>query len=325
MLAVMTTYSLADVRAVCKPRDAWWTVLLVDPIACRLVRLLASRTSVRPNQVTAVAFLLGMCSAACFAMGEWKFFALGALFFHLGFIADCVDGKLARLTGTGTPFGQWMDFILDQVRLVVCSFALAYGLVQSTGRAEAAYLAGVIIAFDLLRYLNGPQMGKVRRSMRSRLAKALQESEGGIELQRLRVEPAGRAAGTVVKERVTEKVQGHRRRRTRRGRRREAHRGLHQDITSRFPLYQRVRRKLLAHRIRTHLVSGIEYQMAVFVVAPLLGPRAVPYLVGVFGVLMLMFEALLVIKLWMSTRNFTATMRRIEARRKERVGEPLVH
>lgn len=323
MLALMTTYSPADVRAVCKPRDAWWTVLLVDPIACRLVLFLANRTSVTPNQITAVAFLMGMCAAACFAVGERGYLALGALFFHLGFIADCVDGKLARVKGNGTVFGLWLDFILDQVRLVVCSFALAFGLVHSTGRPEMAYLAGVIIALDLARYLNGPQMAKVRRTMRYRLMKAM--SEIGNEERGGSVAGVGPGiAGEPGDDGGDAAAGGKKRRVRRRVRKRAAHRGLHGGIAARFPWYHRVRERLLAHRIRTHLISGIEYQMAVFVVAPLMGPAAVPYMVGVFGTLLMIFESLLVYKLWISTRDFSKEMRRIQAQRRSRAEEQLV-
>ncbi|MDF5751394.1 CDP-alcohol phosphatidyltransferase family protein [Spongiactinospora sp. TRM90649] len=336
----MTTYSLADVRAVCKARDAWWTVLLVDPIACRLVRLVAGRTSITPNQVTAVAFVLGTCAAACFSVGSWGFLALGAVFYHLGFIADCVDGKLARLKGNGTSFGLWLDFSLDQVRLVMCSFALSYGIYQQTGRVEAAYLAAVIIAFDLFRYLNGPHMAKVRRAMRERLVAAMaeaRETEPSAALRRLdryaeeaqaehvsaddhRHDPPAAAPVPGSGEHVELRVQ--------------AREGLQSGFRSRFPWYTRAREALLAHRIRTHLISGIEYQMAVFVIGPLLGPAAVPYAVAVAGGLLMLFESALVYKLWMSTRDFKRTMRRLTvkaekaerraAREQNRIDAPII-
>ncbi|MGW0537187.1 CDP-alcohol phosphatidyltransferase family protein, partial [Streptomyces sp. NPDC003032] len=59
---------LAEVRRITqKKRDAWWTVLLVDPVATPLVRFTAMRTRITPNQITWGAFLLGLGSAACFA------------------------------------------------------------------------------------------------------------------------------------------------------------------------------------------------------------------------------------------------------------------
>jgi hypothetical protein len=52
-------FTLDEVRArTYKDRDAWWTVWLVDPLASRLVRLVAPYRSVTPNRLTIAAFLL---------------------------------------------------------------------------------------------------------------------------------------------------------------------------------------------------------------------------------------------------------------------------
>src|SRR3954447_20267970 len=59
--------SLQDIREqTYKVRDAWWTVLLVDPLAVRLVRLVAPYRWITPNLLTVLAMLLGVGSAACF-------------------------------------------------------------------------------------------------------------------------------------------------------------------------------------------------------------------------------------------------------------------
>jgi hypothetical protein len=374
MLTVMR-YSPADVRAVCKQRDAWWTVLLVDPVACRLVRFVANRTSTTPNQLTGVAFVLGLCAAGCFATGEAGYLALGALLFHLGFVVDCMDGKLARLKRNGTTFGLWLDFSLDQLRMLICSFALSWGLYQQTGRVEAGFLAAVIIAFDLVRYLNGPQVAKVRRAMRDQVRAAIsaahaQEQAHGEptergEAQRRALERLYARSAHAEREDLREQgihpedqerpgtrdgtVEDHRPggpgaevgggadggAEGRRGgeaqrRRAQAREQLHQGFAARFPWYASLRGTLIAHRIRTHIVSGIEYQMAVFVVGPLLaalvGASVLPYVVGIAGAAMLLFECVLVYKLWMSTRDFARVMRRIRAPRTcetdDRVGAP---
>ncbi|NED79942.1 CDP-alcohol phosphatidyltransferase family protein, partial [Streptomyces sp. SID11233] len=46
-------------KLVQKKRDAWWTVLLVDPLATPLVRLTARYTRITPNQITWAALILG--------------------------------------------------------------------------------------------------------------------------------------------------------------------------------------------------------------------------------------------------------------------------
>jgi hypothetical protein len=85
---------------------------------------------------------------------------------------------------------------------------------------------------------------------------------------------------------------------------------LHQEFRHRFPWYLRFRSFLLRHRIRTHLVSGIEFQMAVFIVAPALDSVAA-VTVGA-GVLLLVFELAIIYKLLLSTRDFTRTLASFE-------------
>ena len=61
---------------------------------------------------------------------------------------------------------------------------------------------------------------------------------------------------------------------------------------------------------RTHLFSGIEYEMTVFIVAPLTG-WIIPVSVAA-AALLLIFEAWLVVKLWRQTRAFAARLERAE-------------
>ncbi|HEV7626842.1 MAG TPA: CDP-alcohol phosphatidyltransferase family protein, partial [Streptomyces sp.] len=81
---------------------------------------------------------------------------------------------------------------------------------------------------------------------------------------------------------------------------------LNQEFRHRFPAYLRMRSFLLRHRIRTHLVSGIEFQMAVFIIGPLFD--AVFPVTLVSGGLLLGFELAIVYKLLLSTRDFTRTI-----------------
>lgn len=81
---------------------------------------------------------------------------------------------------------------------------------------------------------------------------------------------------------------------------------LHAQFRHRFPWYLRVRRALLRSRIRPHLISGIEFQMFVFIIGPLIGHILMTTLVS--AVLMGIFELIIMYKFWLSTRDFTAVM-----------------
>lgn len=166
----MTAFTLAEIQErTYKKRDAWWTVFLVDPLAGRLVVWTANHTSITPNQLTFGAGLLGLGAAACFTQATWPWLVAGALLFHLSFVLDCMDGKIARLKGTGTVFGAWVDFVFDRIRFFACMMALLLGQWVHTGEIAYLLLAPLLTFFDLLRYLNGTQIAKTRRTMRRRL------------------------------------------------------------------------------------------------------------------------------------------------------------
>lgn len=256
-------YSRDDVLAVAKPRDAWWTVLLTDPIAIPLVKEVANRTRIGPAQLTALAVATGIGAALCFVQGSIGWLIAGAALFQAGFVLDCMDGKLARLTGTGSVFGGWLDFAADQTRFLMCAMALLIGRYHATGQTIYLYASVFVVFCDLFRYVNATQMAKVKRSMRARMRKL---PAGGPP------RPAGDGPDGA---------------------------------------YARLRRRLLDRRIRMHLVSGIEFQMAVCVVAPV--STAIVPVVLVAGGLLLVFEAALVARLWRSTRRFARVLAEPEA------------
>ncbi|SCL31004.1 CDP-alcohol phosphatidyltransferase [Micromonospora rhizosphaerae] len=270
-----------------KDRDAWWTVWLVDPVASRLVRLVAPYRWITPNRLTTAAFLLGLAAAACFALQDYPWLVAGAVLFHLSFVIDCMDGKVARLNGTGSVFGAWLDYVFDRLRVLVCTIALMAGQFQRTGDLTYLWVGGGVIFLDMFRYLNALQIGKVKDQMRAELS-ALQ-GEGGVRPafveETVQQQPVGAATADQLAagERPVVDVYG--------------------DFRTRFGLFVRFRNALVRQRIRAHVVSGIEFQMAVFIIGPLTG-----FIIGsavVAGGLVVAFELLLIYKLRAATRSFT--------------------
>ncbi|MFD8072098.1 CDP-alcohol phosphatidyltransferase family protein [Streptomyces sp. NPDC059718] len=313
---------LAEVRRLTeKKRDAWWTVFLVDPVATPLVRWTAMRTRLTPNQITWGALLLGLGAAACFALADWKWLILGAVLYHFSFILDCMDGKLARLTGRGSEFGGWLDYIFDRVRVVCCAAALMGGQFYRTGDSIYMWLALAVIFLDALRYLDALQIFKVRANMRKKLElrqsevhskqslrfmeDLLREEEAGDETPK-GVVPAQRAAVPATTQTVTADA----------GAQGEPADGqapvvdLQQSFKKRFASYGAFRDFLIRHRVRPHLISGIEFQMAVFIIAPLTG--AVIGTTIAAAVLLLLFEFAIIYKLLLSTRDFERLMARLD-------------
>src|SRR5699024_5433647 len=59
---------------------------------------------------------------------------------------------------------------------LVCAVALMGGQYAVTGNQVFIWFAMGIVATDMFRYLNGPQMAKVRSAMRKNIARAVRES-----------------------------------------------------------------------------------------------------------------------------------------------------
>ncbi|MDP6952710.1 MAG: CDP-alcohol phosphatidyltransferase family protein [Alphaproteobacteria bacterium] len=88
------------------------------------VRPLA-KTSVTPNQITAVRLATGLAAAAALAAG---FLHLGAGLWLLSMLCDRADGMLARLTGKSTPWGHKFDLVSDFLATGLLFIGLGAGM-----------------------------------------------------------------------------------------------------------------------------------------------------------------------------------------------------
>ena len=129
-----------------KKRDYWWTVIFTDPIALPLVRLLARRRWLTPDQVSIIAAFLGALVGPLFALGNRAGLIAGGLMFQTAFIVDCIDGKLARALGTTSAKGEMLDRVGDATRRASASLGLAIFLWRSDDYADDAILVAAIYA-----------------------------------------------------------------------------------------------------------------------------------------------------------------------------------
>ncbi|MBO2456826.1 CDP-alcohol phosphatidyltransferase family protein [Actinomadura violacea] len=310
----MANFTLDDVRQrTYKARDAWWTVVLVDPLASHLVKFTANRTRITPNQLTVGALVLGLGAGACFAAASWPWLLVGALLYHLSFTLDCMDGKIARLKGTGSVFGAWLDYIFDRVRVLACAVALMAGQYAATDNVAYVWTALGVVFLDMLRYMDALEIYKVRSQMRTTLIETRRQAEELEEAVR-RASGAAPEAGEVGADlrsaegalgadpEMEERVLGDTDR---------ANHDLQAGFYKRFPWYLRIRNVLLRGRIRPHLISGIEFQMGVFIVAPVIAaavPGAIIPVVCVSAAGMLAFELFIIYKFWLSSRDYSRSL-----------------
>lgn len=124
--------------------DELVNVYLLRPIAGIVVKFLYP-TSVTPNQVTAVAMLIGLVAGILYAHGSAPFVAVAGICMTLKDIFDSADGQLARAKGAGSRGGRFLDSIGDFVVNAVAFAAIGYTL--SKDSASSWYLVLATGAF----------------------------------------------------------------------------------------------------------------------------------------------------------------------------------
>lgn len=137
----------AAAAAGAKPLDAWWTVLVVDPVALRVLPFLNGLSFVTPLRLTLVGAALSAASIPAFATER---FLVGALLFQAGFFFDCLDGKLARMRGETSTLGAFLDQALDVLIRAGAFVALAWHAFPDS-RIAPVLVATVVLVESWLR------------------------------------------------------------------------------------------------------------------------------------------------------------------------------
>lgn len=111
----------------------------------RLGRVLAAASYVAgltPNQVTGISALLSGAGIALVALAEpaaWQAAAV-TLCLVLGYAFDSADGQLARLRGGGSWAGEWLDHMVDCVKLSALHGAVLIAAYRFFDLGSAGYL-----------------------------------------------------------------------------------------------------------------------------------------------------------------------------------------
>ncbi|HRW18419.1 MAG TPA: CDP-alcohol phosphatidyltransferase family protein [Dermatophilaceae bacterium] len=122
------------------------------PLGRRLAAIAAVR-GLTPNQVSALSALCSFTAIAVLALvapAWWVGVVVSALLV-LGYALDSADGQVARLTGAGSPFGEWLDHMIDCAKVSSLHLATAVHLVRFSGLDLAVALVpfGYLLAANV--------------------------------------------------------------------------------------------------------------------------------------------------------------------------------
>lgn len=95
----------------------------------RYLAALAYRAGLEPNAVTGISAFFTFSGIALLATvpPSWRLGVVVALLLVLGYAFDSADGQVARLRGGGTLAGEWLDHMVDSVKVVTLPLALLVG------------------------------------------------------------------------------------------------------------------------------------------------------------------------------------------------------
>lgn len=96
----------------------------------RLFAALAVPVGISPNQITAISAVFTFSGIALIALAPVSI-AVGvgvASLLAVGYALDSSDGQVARLQGSGSMAGEWLDHCVDAVKTILLPLAVVVGL-----------------------------------------------------------------------------------------------------------------------------------------------------------------------------------------------------
>jgi phosphatidylglycerophosphate synthase len=119
-------------RLTYQPLGKYWAF----PLARRLAEYLCP-TSIRPNALTLTSGALMLSAAGLIAAGpdDWSSRFAVSLSMALALVLDTADGRLARLQGTSSAFGRWLDQVLDELADLALHAAIAWAAFRRDANA----------------------------------------------------------------------------------------------------------------------------------------------------------------------------------------------
>lgn len=133
-----------------KPVDSILGILFYRKISIKISRFLI-KTSITPNQITIMSFLIILLAAILFLTGLYLYLIIGAILLHFSLIFDCVDGEIARMKALESKVGVLLDEALDNIGYFLIFLCLAYGVYQQLELIWIWLLAIFIISGYLMK------------------------------------------------------------------------------------------------------------------------------------------------------------------------------
>jgi len=106
-----------------------------------IARFLAKFSAITPNHISILSFLVALISGLAFSLRRP---IIGGILAQLSSILDGADGDLAALTNRISPFGGFLDTVLDRYADAAILSGMIYSLLFTSGVNIAYVIIGII-------------------------------------------------------------------------------------------------------------------------------------------------------------------------------------
>ena len=122
---------------------------VADPVARVLLGWRIRGSRIRPNQLTVLGLFCSMLATAAFVSEHGR---LGGVLLALAGALDILDGSLARVSGQVSPFGAFLDSVLDRYSDLLVLTGLVVSFMRTGGRAEVVAALLALIGTVMVSY-----------------------------------------------------------------------------------------------------------------------------------------------------------------------------
>jgi len=133
----LSLYSIWDaLLAVQKSQsDGFFYTVYINRPAGRFLAAGAHVFGLTPNQLTLISFAVTVAGLGFLISVGYQSLTksiFGVLILLIGFAFDSADGQLARLRGIKSPSGEWLDHVVDSIKIPLCHLSIVFIITQTT-------------------------------------------------------------------------------------------------------------------------------------------------------------------------------------------------
>ena len=148
----MRDKKLTQKRIIEPPYFSNWADLFMPKIANMILPLVSRFKWITPNIVTLFSFFLYILGCLFIFINIPYHLYYTAILLPIAYIGDCLDGQLARTKKLSSNIGNYLDKVIDVLKIYIITISLAYGAYVKTNNAIYIFLGFTACFFFNYRY-----------------------------------------------------------------------------------------------------------------------------------------------------------------------------